>query len=60
MRMNLVKQKKTAQKPAATAVGEGRGAARKLHKIWKKKRYDVKGKCYTENGGERGKPWVLC
>ena len=49
MRMNLVKQKRTAQKTAATAVGEGRGTARKQHKIWKVKRRSVKGKYCTEN-----------
>ena len=50
MRINLVKRKRTAQKPAATAVGEGRGTARKQHKIWKVKRRSVKEKYCTENG----------
>ena len=49
MRINLVKRKRTAQKPAATAVGEGRGTARKQHKIWKAKRRSVKEKYCTEN-----------
>ena len=49
MRINLVKRKRTAQKPAATAVGEGRGTARKQHKIWKMKRRGVKEKYCIEN-----------
>ena len=59
MRMNLVKQKRTAQKPAATAVGEGRGTARKQHKIWKAKRRSVKEKYYTENEA-RGENCGFC
>ena len=59
MRINLVKRKRTAQKPAATAVGEGRGTARKQHKIWKMKRRSVKEKCCTENEA-RGKNCGFC
>ena len=59
MRINLVKRKRTAQKPAATAVGEGRGTARKQHKIWKAKRRSVKEKYYTENEA-RGENCGLC
>ena len=52
MRLNLVKRKRTAQKTAATAVGEGRGTARKQHKIWKSKRHSVKEKYCTVNERE--------
>ena len=54
MRTNLVKRKRTAQKPAVTAVGEGRGTARKQHKIWKVKRRGVKEKYCTENEARGG------
>ena len=59
MRINLVKRKRTAQKTAATAVGEGRGTARKQHKIWKSKRRGVKGKYYTVNEA-RGENCGFC
>ena len=59
MRMNLVKRKRTAQKPAATAVEEGRGTARKQHKIWKAKRHSVKGKYCTVNEA-RGENCGFC